>query len=105
MTGSIGTSFAPYAKQHQPLYRIGVPTVVQQFPGELLPARRPVAERLFADIRSWRAADASRLGRGSARPSSRPVCGRQSPSREGQEMGAGASSATSCPTGRGRPYR
>ncbi|MBJ7450784.1 MAG: epoxide hydrolase [Blastococcus sp.] len=54
VTGTIGTSFAPYAKQHQPLYRIDVPTVVQQFPGELLLAPRSVAERLFTDLRGWR---------------------------------------------------
>jgi pimeloyl-ACP methyl ester carboxylesterase len=57
VTGAIGTSFAPYAKQHQPLFRIDVPTVVQQFPRELLPAPRSVAERLFTDLRGWRTAD------------------------------------------------
>ena len=58
VTGAIGTSFAPYAKQHQPLFEIGVPTVVQQFPKELLHAPRSVAERLFTDLRGWRSADA-----------------------------------------------
>jgi pimeloyl-ACP methyl ester carboxylesterase len=52
VTGAIGTSFAPYAQPSPPLDRIDVPTVVSQFPGELLPAPRSVAERLF-DLRIW----------------------------------------------------
>ena len=50
VTGTIGTSFAPYVKQSPTFERIDVPTVVTQFPGELLPAPRSVAERLF-DLR------------------------------------------------------
>jgi pimeloyl-ACP methyl ester carboxylesterase len=53
VTGAIGTSFAPYAQQSPPFDRIDVPTVVQQFPGELVHAPRSVAERLF-DLRGWR---------------------------------------------------
>ncbi|MBB3674387.1 epoxide hydrolase family protein [Modestobacter versicolor] len=53
VSGSIGTSFAPYAKQSPPFERIDVPTVVQQFPGELVRSPRSVAERLF-DLRGWR---------------------------------------------------
>lgn len=51
-TGSIGTSFAPYAKPSPPVGRIEVPTVVQQFPRELVRAPRSVAERLV-DLRGW----------------------------------------------------
>ena len=53
VTGSIGTSFAPYAKPSPALDRIDVPTVVSQFPGEILHAPRSVAERLF-DLRVWK---------------------------------------------------
>ena len=83
-----------------------MPTVVQQFPGELLPGARPVAERLFTDIRSWRAADAGGYSGAWAAPGRVRVrrAGGRRP-RVSQEMGAGASSATSSPTGRGRPYR
>ena len=53
VTGSIGTSFGPYAKPSPPPQRVGVPAVVQQFPGELVRAPRSVAERVF-DVRDWR---------------------------------------------------
>jgi hypothetical protein len=36
------------------LRRIDAPAVAQQFPQELVPAPRSVAERLFTDIRGWR---------------------------------------------------
>jgi pimeloyl-ACP methyl ester carboxylesterase len=52
VTGAIGTSFAPYVKPSPPHGRIDVPTVVSQFPGELIHAPRSVAERLF-DLRKW----------------------------------------------------
>jgi pimeloyl-ACP methyl ester carboxylesterase len=52
VTGAIGTSFAPYAKQSPTFERIDVPTVVSQFPGEIVQAPRSVAERLF-DLRGW----------------------------------------------------
>jgi pimeloyl-ACP methyl ester carboxylesterase len=53
VTGSIGTSFGPYAQPSPPpVGRIGVPTVVSQFPREPVPAPRSVAERLF-DLRVW----------------------------------------------------
>jgi pimeloyl-ACP methyl ester carboxylesterase len=53
VTGAIGTSFAPYAKQSPTFERIDVPTVVHQFPREIVPAPRSLAERLF-DVRVWR---------------------------------------------------
>ncbi|WP_369140914.1 epoxide hydrolase family protein [Modestobacter versicolor] len=52
VTGSIGTSFAPYVKRSPGIGRIDVPTVVSQFPGEILHAPRSVVERLF-DLRGW----------------------------------------------------
>jgi pimeloyl-ACP methyl ester carboxylesterase len=52
VTGSIGTSFAPYAKPSPPVAWIDVPTVVSQFPHDLVQAPRSVAERLF-DLRVW----------------------------------------------------
>ena len=53
VTGSIGTSFAPYVRQSPALERrIEVPTVVSQFPHELLHAPRSFAERVF-DVRVW----------------------------------------------------
>jgi pimeloyl-ACP methyl ester carboxylesterase len=50
VTGAIGTSFAPYVKQSPPVERIDVPTVVSQFPREIIRSPRSVAERLF-DLR------------------------------------------------------
>jgi pimeloyl-ACP methyl ester carboxylesterase len=52
VTGSIGTSFGPYAQPSPPVPRIPVPTVVTQFPHDLVPAPRSVAERMF-DLRVW----------------------------------------------------
>jgi len=52
VTRAIGTSFAAYAKPSPPFDRIGVPTVVSQFPRETVQAPRSVAERLF-DLRVW----------------------------------------------------
>jgi pimeloyl-ACP methyl ester carboxylesterase len=52
VTGAIGTSFAPYAKRSPGFARIDVPTVVSQFPGEILQTPRSVAERSF-DLRGW----------------------------------------------------
>ncbi len=52
VTGAIGTSFAPYARQSPPVGRLDVPTVVSQFPHELVRAPRSVAERSF-DLRGW----------------------------------------------------
>ncbi|MEU2351161.1 epoxide hydrolase [Modestobacter sp. NPDC049651] len=56
VTGAIGTSFAPYAHRSPDVGRMDVPTVVQQFPGELIRVARPVAERAF-DLRGWREED------------------------------------------------
>ena len=52
LTGCIGTSFAPYARQSPPFERIDVPTVVSQFPQELLHAPRSFAEKVL-DVRVW----------------------------------------------------
>jgi len=52
VTGTIGTSFAPYVKQSPTFEWIDVPTVVTQFPGEIVQAPRSVAERLF-DLREF----------------------------------------------------
>ena len=52
VTGTIGTSFAPYAKQPQPAGRVDVPTVITQFPRDLVRAPRAAAERIF-DLRVW----------------------------------------------------
>jgi pimeloyl-ACP methyl ester carboxylesterase len=57
VTGSIGTSFAPYAKRSPAPGPISAPTVVSQFPGEILYTPRSVAERLF-DLRGWQEATA-----------------------------------------------
>jgi pimeloyl-ACP methyl ester carboxylesterase len=53
VTGTIGTSFAPYAEPSPPVVRVDVPTVVSQFPHDTVPATRAVAERIF-DLRGWR---------------------------------------------------
>jgi pimeloyl-ACP methyl ester carboxylesterase len=53
VTGSIGTSFGPYAERNPAQRgRLQVPTVVSQFPRDLLPAPRSFAERVF-DVRVW----------------------------------------------------
>jgi pimeloyl-ACP methyl ester carboxylesterase len=51
-TGTIGTSFAPYAKPSPVPGRIGVPTVVSTFPADTVAPPRAVAERLV-DLRVW----------------------------------------------------
>ena len=52
VTGAIGTSFAPYAERGQAPERVDVPTVVQIFPHDIVPAPRRFAERFF-DLRVW----------------------------------------------------
>ena len=53
VTGCIGTSFGPYTRPSPPLTgRVEVPTVVTQFPGELVRAPRAAAERAY-DLREW----------------------------------------------------
>jgi len=53
VTGSIGTSFAPYSERRPPVPgRIPVPVVVSLFPKELSHAPRSTAER-FLDVRVW----------------------------------------------------
>ena len=52
VTGAIGTSFAPYAERGRGPARVDVPTVVQIFPHDLVPAPRRFAERVF-DVRAW----------------------------------------------------
>jgi len=53
VSASIGTSFGPYVQRSPDVGRLAVPTVVQQFPGELIHPRRSVAEALV-DLRGWR---------------------------------------------------
>ena len=58
VTGTIGTSFGPYAQREPPAPgRVEVPTVVHQFPAELLHPPREFAERVF-DVREWEVASA-----------------------------------------------
>lgn len=52
VTGAIGTSFAPYANQKEPVDRVDVPTVVTQIPHDLVRAPRSFGERFF-DVRVW----------------------------------------------------
>lgn len=52
VTGTIGTSFAPYARPSPPRARVDVPTVVTQFAREIVRAPRAVADRLV-DVRVW----------------------------------------------------
>ncbi len=53
VTGSIGTSFAPYSEHgDSPSGRIEVPTAVTLFPHDLVPAPRSFGERFF-DVHSW----------------------------------------------------
>ena len=58
VTGAIGTSFAPYAKQHQPLYRIDVPDRGAAVPGRA--AARAALGRRAAVHRPARLADRGR---------------------------------------------
>ena len=55
VTGSIGTSFPPYAHREAP-GTVTAPTVFTMFPKDLVPAPRSIAERSF-DVRSWTAED------------------------------------------------
>ncbi len=53
VSGAIGTSFAPYSERTAPAPgRVDVPTVVTIFPGDLVPAPREYAERVF-DLQSF----------------------------------------------------
>lgn len=53
VTGTIGTSFTPYAESSDPIAeKIEVPTVVSIFPHDLVPAPRQFGERFF-DVRAW----------------------------------------------------
>src|SRR5215218_8235761 len=53
VTGTIGTSFGPYAHREPPKPgRVEAPTAVSLFPRDLLPAPRALAERIF-DVRVW----------------------------------------------------
>jgi pimeloyl-ACP methyl ester carboxylesterase len=53
VTGTIGTSFAPYARSSPSVPRVKAPTVMAQFPHDTIPATRAVAERVFDDLRGW----------------------------------------------------
>jgi len=53
VSGSIGTSFAPYSERAEAPTEVSVPTAVTMFPGDLVPAPREFAERVF-DVRDWR---------------------------------------------------
>ncbi len=54
VTGTIGTSFGAYAEDAPPVTgKIELPTVVDIFPHDLVPAPRVFGERFF-DVRSWR---------------------------------------------------
>src|SRR5215211_835464 len=52
VTGTIGTSFGPYAHPSPPVSRVAAPTVITQFPRDTVPALRAVAEQMF-DLREW----------------------------------------------------
>ncbi len=52
VTGTIGTSFGPYARPSPPVSRVAVPTVITQFAHDTVLASRGVAERVF-DLRAW----------------------------------------------------
>jgi pimeloyl-ACP methyl ester carboxylesterase len=53
VSGAVGTSFAPYSERADPPAEVATPTAVTMFPGDLVPAPREFAERVF-DIRDWR---------------------------------------------------
>ena len=53
VTGAIGTSFAPYSEHAGPPSRTTVPTGVNIFPRDLVPAPRQFTERVF-DVRDWK---------------------------------------------------
>jgi pimeloyl-ACP methyl ester carboxylesterase len=53
VTGTIGTSFGPYALREPPIPgRVELPTVVSAFANDMLPPPREYAERVFA-LREW----------------------------------------------------
>jgi pimeloyl-ACP methyl ester carboxylesterase len=52
VTGTIGTSFSPYAEPRRPVGRVDVPTAFTIFPREPLPVPRAFGERSF-DVRVW----------------------------------------------------
>ncbi|MDH2444267.1 epoxide hydrolase [Amnibacterium sp. CER49] len=57
VTGTIGTSFGPYALREPPVPgRVAAPLAVQLFPRDLLHAPRGYAERTF-DVREWDVAE------------------------------------------------
>ena len=51
--GAIGTSFAPYSENTGAAPATTVPTGITMFPGDLVPAPREFAERVF-DVRDWK---------------------------------------------------
>ncbi len=54
VTGTIGTSFAPYSERLGPVAgRVAAPTAITYFPKELLHAPRSTAEH-WLDVREWR---------------------------------------------------
>ena len=52
LTGTIGTSFAPYVEPARPADRVETPTVLSVFPHDILPAPRSYAE-LFVNVRAY----------------------------------------------------
>lgn len=52
VTGTIGTSFAPYAERTPPPERFDAPAAFSVFPHDLVNAPRTFAERFF-DVRVW----------------------------------------------------
>ena len=52
VTNTIGTSFSSYVEQSEPVSSVQAPTAVTIFPGDLVPAPRSFAERIF-DVRVW----------------------------------------------------
>ena len=53
VSGAIGTSFAPYSENTGAAPATTVPTGITMFPGDLVPAPREFAERVF-DVRDWK---------------------------------------------------
>jgi pimeloyl-ACP methyl ester carboxylesterase len=53
VSSAIGTSFAPYSERGEAPVGVSTPTAVTMFPGDLVPAPREFAERVF-DVRDWR---------------------------------------------------
>jgi pimeloyl-ACP methyl ester carboxylesterase len=52
LTGTIGTSFAPYVEAARPADRVETPTVLSVFPHDILPAPRSYAE-LFVNVQAY----------------------------------------------------